>query len=143
MKHLEAHGLHSVPPAGVVGASEQEHGGGADHSRQFPGDGPEGTKHTCLCEHAVTFVRIVKGIEAGAQTLLISDGQTSLVVSLLEKVSACWVVPCHFLALAIKTVLTLLTSTVIVHILEAWVLLDMGEDFTLLVGDVLDENFSN
>ncbi len=88
-------------------------------------------------------MRIVKGIEAGAQTLLISDGQTSLVVSLLEKVSACRVVPCHFLALAIKTVLTLLTSTVIVHILEAWVLLDMGEDFTLLVGDVLDENFSN
>jgi len=50
------------------------------------------------------------------------------------------VIPGNLLTLAIKTVLTFLTSKVVVNILEAWVLLDVGEDFTLLVGDVFDED---
>jgi len=50
------------------------------------------------------------------------------------------VIPGNLLTLAIKTVLAFLTSKVVVNILEAWVLLDVGEDFTLLVGDVFDED---
>ena len=49
-------------------------------------------------------------------------------------------VPGNLFTLAIKTVLTFLTATVVVNILEAWVLLDVGKDFSLLVGDVLDED---
>jgi len=55
-------------------------------------------------------------------------------------VRACLVIPGNLLTLAIKTVLAFLTSKVVVNILEAWVLLDVGEDFTLLVGDVFDED---
>lgn len=83
---------------------------------------------------------LVQALELRTESLFILTGQSSRVISLLEEVCLGIEVPCNLLSSALKSVETSMAAFVIINILEAWVLLNMGEHIAVVVDHVVNKD---
>ena len=131
-----------VFPRGAVASCEHHKSEGAHTARHLHRQGPETQKHRHRQQLIVSLVSLVKVVEVATEGCLVVSSQASSIVSLLEEVCPNVEVPGDFLALALEPVQSFLSTSVVVDLLEAWVLLNVSNELALVVVDVLDKHLS-